>query len=82
VVFVAYYFSYRGKFTGEKGLEPLTFGFGDHCSTFGTTLLRISEGPKSTKRVAPLARLALRSGVTRVARVARMAPQLVLRSYD
>ena len=26
-------------FTGEKGFEPLTFGFGDHCSTIGTTLL-------------------------------------------
>ena len=24
---------------GEKGFEPLTFGFGDHCSTIGTTLL-------------------------------------------
>ena len=27
-------------FTGEKGFEPLTFGFGDHCSTIGTTLLK------------------------------------------
>ena len=26
-------------FTGEKGFEPLTFGFGDHCSTVGTILL-------------------------------------------
>lgn len=25
--------------SGEKGFEPLTFGFGDHCSTIGTTLL-------------------------------------------
>lgn len=24
---------------GEKGFEPLTFGFGDHCSTVGTILL-------------------------------------------
>lgn len=24
---------------GEKGLEPLTYGFGDHCSTIGTILL-------------------------------------------
>lgn len=24
---------------GGKGLEPLTFGFGDHCSTIRTTLL-------------------------------------------
>jgi hypothetical protein len=22
--------------SGEKGFEPLTFGFGDHCSTIGT----------------------------------------------
>lgn len=27
-------------FAGEKGFEPLTFGFGDHCSTIGTTLLK------------------------------------------
>ena len=27
--------------TGEKGFEPLTFGFGDHCSTFGTILLSV-----------------------------------------
>ena len=26
-------------FPGEKGFEPLTFGFGDHCSTVGTILL-------------------------------------------
>ena len=26
---------------GEKGFEPLTFGFGDHCSTFGTILLSV-----------------------------------------
>ena len=25
--------------SGEKGFEPLTFGFGDHCSTIGTILL-------------------------------------------
>lgn len=25
---------------GEKGFEPLTYGFGDHCSTFGTILPR------------------------------------------
>ena len=25
--------------SGEKGFEPLTFGFGDHCSTVGTILL-------------------------------------------
>ena len=29
--------------TGEKGFEPLTFGFGDHCSTVGTTLLSITH---------------------------------------
>ena len=26
--------------SGEKGVEPLTFGFGDHCSTIGTILLK------------------------------------------
>jgi hypothetical protein len=26
--------------SGEKGFEPLTFGFGDHCSTIGTIPLR------------------------------------------
>ena len=26
-------------FSGEKGFEPLTFGFGDHYSTIGTILL-------------------------------------------
>jgi hypothetical protein len=26
--------------SGEKGFEPLTFGFGDHCSTIGTILLQ------------------------------------------
>ena len=25
--------------SGEKGFEPLTFGFGDHCSTVRTILL-------------------------------------------
>ena len=25
--------------SGEKGFEPLTFGFGNHCSTIGTILL-------------------------------------------
>ena len=30
---------------GEKGFEPLTYGFGDHCSTIGTILLRLSEVP-------------------------------------
>ena len=29
-------------FSGEKGLEPLTFGFGDHCSTIATILLSLS----------------------------------------
>lgn len=29
--------------TGEKGFEPLTFGFGDHCSTVGTTLLCVTH---------------------------------------
>ena len=26
-------------FTGEKGFEPLAFGFGNHCSTVATILL-------------------------------------------
>ena len=27
--------------SGEKGFEPLTFGFGDHYSTVGTILLTV-----------------------------------------
>ena len=27
--------------SGEKGFEPLTFGFGDQCSTVGTILLSV-----------------------------------------
>ena len=27
------------QYAGEKGLEPLTFGFGDHYSTIETILL-------------------------------------------
>ncbi len=26
--------------SGEKGFEPLTYGFGNHCSTIRTILLR------------------------------------------
>ena len=30
---------------GEKGFEPLTYGFGDHCSTIGTILLLFETRP-------------------------------------
>ncbi len=33
------------EFTGEKGFEPLTFGFGDHYSTVETILLKLLDDP-------------------------------------
>ena len=36
------------QYAGEKGFEPLTFGFGDHYSTIETILLIHRESYETT----------------------------------